>query len=440
MFGKAGLKTISIEKDYAGGVCLNVGCIPTKTLLKTTKVISYARHAKKYGINIDDKNITYDWKVMQERKTNVSATLEKGVEGLLKMNKVEFIKGKAEIIDRYNVKVGDRTFTTKLLVIASGSSARKLPVEGFDEGEKADIVIDSTGALSLKKVPKTLTIIGGGVIGLEFATIYKELGSDVTILEGGPTILGPMDGDIKKLVIKDLKENGIKVETEVKINKLDKGVVIYTSKDGKENKLKSEKVLVSIGRVPNNLSIDKSVGVKLGSRGEIEVNENLQTSVPNIFAIGDVVGQAMLAHTAYAHARVVNSFILGDGSVKLNKDRIPGCVYTYPEISSIGKTEEALKAEGIKYGKSIWQNQSLGKALADGSTNGFVKLLFEKEFGTILGAHIINDTSSDMIGEIALLMELEGTILELANTIHPHPSTSEGIWEAAMHGISQLKK
>ncbi len=440
MLGKAGLKTVCIEKKYAGGVCLNVGCIPTKTLLKTTKLINYGKHAAKYGISVDPSNITYDWKAMQERKTTVSSTLEKGVEGLLKMNKVEFIKGAAKIIDRYNVKVKSRVFTTKLIIIATGSSPRNLPVKGFDEGIKAGIVIDSTGALALKKVPKTLTIIGGGVIGLEFATIYNELGTKVTILEGGPSILGPMDGEVKKLVIKKLKDTGIAVETEVKINKLEKDLVHYTSKDGKDKKVKSEKVLVSIGRTPNNLSIDKTTDVKIGSRGEIEVNEHLQTSVDNIFAIGDVVGQAMLAHTAYAHARVVNSFLLEDAKVKYNKHRVPGCVYTYPEISSIGKTEEQLKAEGIAYGKSVWQNQSLGKALADGSTDGFVKLLFDKEFGILLGAHIINDTSSDMIGELALLMELEGTIWELANTIHPHPSTSEGIWEAAMHGLSQLKK
>ncbi|RTZ69159.1 MAG: hypothetical protein DSZ21_00425 [Tenericutes bacterium] len=290
---------------------------------------------------------------MQERKTTVSSTLEKGVEGLLKMNKVEFIKGAAKIIDRYNIKVKSRTFTTKLIIIATGSSPRNLPVKGFDEGIKAGIVIDSTGALALKKVPKTLTIIGGGVIGLEFATIYNELGTKVTILEGGPSILGPMDGEVKKLVLKKLKDTGIAVETEVKINKLEKDLVHYTSKDGKDKKVKSEKVLVSIGRTPNNLSIDKTTDVKIGSRGEIEVNEHLQTSVDNIFAIGDVVGQAMLAHTAYAHARVVNSFLLEDAKVKYNKHRVPGCVYTYPEISSIGKTEEQLKAEGVAYGKSV---------------------------------------------------------------------------------------
>ena len=439
---KLGYNVVAIEEEKAGGVCLNVGCIPTKTLLKTAKTYSHFKHADVLGIDVDVSKIKLNWKKMQERKTTVSGKLEKGVEYIIKAAKAKFVKGRAEIVDKHNVKVGKEVYTTKAIVIATGSSPIMLPLDGFDKGVKDGVIIDSTGALSLKEIPKKFAVIGGGVIGVEFATLFNELGSEVTILEGGPAILGPMDGEVKKLAEKMITGNGIKIEKNVKVKSFENGKVVYETADGKEVKLLVDNLLVSVGRRTNSMNLDETIGLKLGQRKEILVNESMQTSIDNIFAIGDVTGMSMLAHTAYKHAFVLKDFLNKKAIYKSTFDpfKVPAAVYTYPEISSIGKTEEQLKEDGTEYISSVWQNTSIGKALADDSTIGFTKLLVGKKYGQVLGAHIVNDTSSDTIAEIAVLMETEGTVYELANTIHPHPSLSEGVYEAALHAVEKLQK
>ena len=367
---------------------------------------------------------------MQARKAEVTAKLNKGVEMLLKGSKAELVYGEAEILDKHNVKVGDRTFTTKIIVIATGSSPVALPLDGFDAGRKAGQILDSSGALTLPSIPDSLAIIGGGVIGTEFASLYSELGTEVTILEGGPSILGPMDGEVKKLATKMMTDKGIKIRGNVKVKGFADGAVIF-EEAGKEVKLKVDYLLESVGRRPNNMGLDKTIGLEIGKRGEIVVDKNMQTSIDNIFAIGDVVGHAMLAHIAYRHAHVMVDFIKGH-KTSYNALQVPGCIYTTPEISMIGKTEEQLKEDGKPYLKGVFNNSFLGKALGDGETVGFTKLLIGKEHGEILGAHIVNTHSSDIIAEIAVAMKLESTIVELAETIHPHPSLSEGVYEAAV--------
>lgn len=435
---KSGLKTVVIEKFEAGGVCLNVGCIPTKALLKSAHVLDLIKHADTFGIDVDIKHLKLNWTKMLKRKDDVSISLRNGVEALLKASKAEFIKGNAEIIDRYNVKVGDRLFTTKIIVVSSGSSPIMLPLEGFKEAQDKGVLIDSTGALNLEAIPKSLVVIGGGVIGIEFASLYNELGSKVTVIEGGPSILGPLDKDVKKFVSNKLNEEGVNILTNAKVLSMEGNKVNYEV-DGKQFSVEGDKVLLSVGRRPNNLGLDKTLGIEIDKRGAILVNDYLQTSVDNVFAIGDVLGRSMLAHTAYKHAHVVVDFINGQHRT-WDMNKVPACVYTLPEVASIGKTEDQLIAENASYITSVWQNKNVGKVLADGDTEGFTKLLVTKETGEILGAHIINKNASDMIAEIATLMELEGTVFELADTIHPHPSISEVIYEAAMHAKLKLAK
>ena len=439
LLGKQGFKVVAVEKEKAGGVCLNVGCIPTKTLLKGTKVLQTIKEAEFYGIDIDIKSIKLNWKKMQARKVMVSETLSKGVEMIIKGAKAQYVAGEAIILDKHNVKVEDKVYTTKIIVLAAGSEPvmlNKLP--GFQDSIDAEHLIDSTQALELDKIPNELVIIGGGVIGVEFAVLYSELGTKVTILEGGPSILGPLDGEVKKYATDYLTKQGVNIITNARVNAMDGQTVKYEL-DGKPATIKGDKILLSVGRRPLTLGVEKNLGVLVNDRGGIEVNADMQTSVSNIFAIGDVVGKSMLAHTAYKHAHILARAIEGVHT-NLDMNAIPACVYTHPEIAVIGQTEEQLKENKVEYIKSVWQNTHVGKTLADGHTEGFTKLLVSKTTGEILGAHIINDTASDMIAELAAVKELEGTVYELAATIHPHPSISEAIYEAAVHAVEQLKK
>ena len=436
---KAGLKTVVVEKEKAGGVCLNVGCIPTKALLKSAAVLEMINKSAFYGLDLKG-SVSLNWKQMQKRKSEVVDKLVSGVEFLMKSVKAELVKGEAEVIDKHNVKVGNRLFTTKIIILATGSTPIMIPLPGFQKAQKDGLLIDSTGALNLPKIPKSLTVIGGGVIGVEFAVLYAELGTKVTILEGGPSILGPLDNDVKKFANDLLKEKGIEVLTNAKVTKITAGAVKYDY-EGKTGSVKSEKVLLSVGRRPNNLGLDKTIGLAVDQRGAIKVNSRMQTSINNIFAIGDATGQSMLAHSAYKHAHVVRSVLRQEGKIdEWDVNKVPACVYTHPEISMIGKTEEQLKAEGVQYVKAVYQNKNVGKVLSDGDEKGFAKLLIDKKHGEVLGAHIVNNNASDMIAEIATLMETEGTIYELVETVHPHPSISEVIYEAALHAIDQLEK
>lgn len=289
---------------------------------------------------------------MKKRKDEATNKLKNGVKMLLRGARAELIEGEAKILDQHNVEVNKRKLTTKVIILATGSSAIVLPLPGFADGYKKGTIIDSTAALNLKEIPKSLTVIGGGVIGMEFAMLYRELGADVTILEGSPAILGQMDEQVKQEALKMLAEKDITVKTKALVKEFKNGQIVYEH-DGKSNSIKAEKVLVSVGRRPNNLGLDKTLGLKLGKRGEFIVNENFQTSIPHIFAIGDCNAEIMLAHVAYRHAHVVRAFIAKKDKQVFNARRVPSCVYTHPEISSVGYTEEELKANGIDYIKSV---------------------------------------------------------------------------------------
>ncbi|RUO86852.1 dihydrolipoyl dehydrogenase [Spiroplasma endosymbiont of Megaselia nigra] len=427
-----GLKTLIIEKEYYGGVCLNVGCIPTKALLKSSKVYDMMKHADNYGIDVAKASAAPNWVKMQERKAKVVTQLTKGVEFLLKKNKVDLVKGEAKAIDKNTVEVAGKRYLCTNLIIATGSVSRGLPLPGFEQAEKAGYFISSTEALALPAIPKKLIIIGGGVIGIEFACLYHRLGTEVKILQGLDTILELLDKDIREELTKLLIKNKVKIETSVKIKAIKGKSVIYDNSDGKEVKLTSDYCLVSVGRTPVTTGFE-NIGLKIGERKNIEVDEQCKTNLPGVYAIGDVVGRAMLAHVASAQGILVIDSIKGK-NVKMNYNRIPSCIYSFPEVATVGITEEqAIKAK-IAYKAFKFPLSANGKAIADGETDGFVKILCDPKYGEILGAHIVAATATDMISGITASMETEGTIHELAKTVHPHPTLSEIIMEVA-HGL-----
>ncbi|MGZ9763054.1 dihydrolipoyl dehydrogenase [Mycoplasma sp. 5912] len=434
--GGAGLKTLIIEKEFWGGVCLNVGCIPTKALLKTTEVLSNIKHAHDFGIDgiID---VSVNWEKMHARKAGVVKQLTNGVQALMRMNKVKTILGTAKFIGAHEVEVDSKVYRGKNIIIATGSSDRKIPLPGFEEGYKSGKLITSKEAINLKNKPQSLTIVGGGVIGVEFAQVFSAAGTKVTILQNLPTVLAMLDKDIIKQVTADLKEAGVTVIANANTTKFENNKIFYTV-NGKEESIESELVLVSVGRVPESLGLEE-VGIKLGDRKQLLVDEFCKTNVDGVYGIGDVVGQSMLAHVAYRHAIVAVSNILKK-EVKYSSKTVPACVYTHPEIATVGLTEEQAKEQGKDFIVAKHQFTFIGKALAAHEEKGFAKFIIGKEFGEILGCHIIGGTATDLISEVVLAMDLESTIYEIASAIHPHPTFSEVLWEAARNAVHQLNK
>lgn len=427
--GKHGLSTLCIESANYGGVCLNKGCIPTKALLNCSKIQQYVLKASEFGVEgIDKSAITLDWDKIINRKNDVVKKLQLGVQGILKSAKVDSIVGEAKIVDQNTVSVNGELINFKDLIVATGSTPRKLNLPGFDIGYQEGKIITSDEALNLPRIPSKFTVIGGGVIGVEFAILFKEFGCDVTILQGVDRILEVLDKDISLEVSKLLLSKGVKIETSVNIKRYENGQVVY-EKDGHEFKNDFDYCLVSVGRTPTS-DIVKPLNIELAPNGSIITNEKMETSVKHIYAIGDCTSKVMLAHSAYKNAVVAVDNILNKPS-KMDLLKIPSCIYTHPQVASVGYTEEQLKDKGIKYFASKFQYSHLGKALADGKTFGFIKILVAQETGEILGCHIVGEQSSNYISEIALAMETECTINSIASTIHPHPTYAEIIWEVA---------
>jgi len=430
-----GLKTLIIEKEYYGGVCLNVGCIPTKTLLRTAKVYDdILTKAGNLGISIS-ATPTIDWTKTMDRKNNVVKKLTGGVKSLLTKNKVDQIIGEAKAIDKNHIEVNGKNYFTKNLIIATGSVPNALPLPGFDEARKAGIVLNSTGMLSIKELPKTLTIVGGGVIGVEFAGLFASLGTKVTIVQALSTILEMLDKDVIDLMTKELKSKyKINIITNAKVLEI-KDHELFFEVDGQKQSLVSDYVLESVGRKTVNIGFE-NIGLALTERKAIVVNEYLETNVDGVYAIGDVLGKVMLAHAA-SHAgivaanRIAMKANLKAEKLVMNFDRVPSNVYTHPEVSMIGKTEQQLKAAGTEYKAYKFPFAAVGKALADDDPTGFVKIMVDPKFKSILGAHIVGNRATDMISEFGAVIESEGTVSELASMIHPHPSMSEAIGEVA---------
>jgi dihydrolipoamide dehydrogenase len=433
-----GLKTACVESRGAlGGTCLNVGCIPSKSLLNLSENFYKAKKDfNQQGIEI--AGIKLNIEKMMSNKNKSIQVLTKGVEFLLKKNKVTYLKGKGVLFSKNDIVVfGNNNSRTNIkaknIVIATGSEVASLPSIEIDEKN----VVSSTGALSFEKVPKKLAVIGGGYIGLEMGSVWSRLGSDVTVIEFLDYITPGMDREVSNEFQKILTKQGIKFKMGSKVNavssKGDTVTINYTDiKNSKEEKIEVDKVLVAVGRKPytEGLNLEK-VGVKLDNKGRVEVNNKLQTSVENIFAIGDVIKGPMLAHKAEEEGIAVAEILAGQVG-HVNYDVIPGVVYTSPEVATVGKTEEQLKNESKSYKVGKFPFMANSRAKVNNETDGFVKILADSKTDKILGVHIIGPHCGDMIAEMALAMEFGASAEDIARTCHAHPTHTEAIKEAAL--------
>ena len=433
-----GLKTACVEsRGTLGGTCLNVGCIPSKSLLNLSENFHKAKKDfNKQGIEIDGIKLNIE-KMMLNKNKSIQV-LTKGVEFLFKKNKVTYFKGKGVLFSKNDIIVYEsnnkRTnITSKNIVIATGSAVASLP--GIEINEKN--IVSSTGALSFEKVPSKLAVIGGGYIGLEMGSVWSRLGSEVTVIEYLDYITPGMDREISNEFQKILSKQGIKFKMGSKVESVeDRGKsvkIIYTNvKNSKKEILEVEKVLLSVGRKPYTEGLNLSkVGIKKDSKGRIEVNNKLQTSVKNIYAIGDVIKGPMLAHKAEEEGIAVAEILAGQAG-HVNYDVIPGVIYTSPEVATVGKTEEQLKEENKSYKIGKFPFLANSRAKVNNETEGFVKILADSKTDKVLGVHIIGPHCGDMIAEMALAMEFGASSEDIARTCHAHPTHTEAIKEAAL--------
>lgn len=420
-----GKKTCVIEKEHYGGVCLNEGCIPTKTLLRSSEALKEVKESVKFGVvDAAVENAKLDMNKVQKRKRQVVSQLVGGVEGLLKANKVTMVNGLASFVDKNTIAVDGKKYSAENIIIATGSNVRTLPI---NISKKAN-VLTSKEALNLDYIPNDMVIIGGGVIGIEFAYFLNSLGTKVTVVEFLDRILPMVDAEITDQAMKLLTKEGIKIYTSSKVSEIKDDAVLF-EKDGKIIEVSATNVLMAVGRGANTdgLNLD-SVGVKT-VRGAIETNLKLETNVPNIYAIGDVNGKAMLAHTASMEGIIAVENICGHNK-EMDYSKIPSAIYTQPEIASVGLTEEQARAKhkNIKVGK--FPMLANGKAKVAGEEDGMIKVIIDGNLGEILGVHIFSIHATDMISEAVVAMNLEATAEEICNSIHPHPTVSEAIHEA----------
>lgn len=429
-----GAKVTLIEKEYLGGTCLNVGCIPTKALLNTAELFSETKMFQQIGIDAQGQ-IKVNWNKLQERKNTAVKQLVSGVKGLLMVNKVEVIKGTAEIIDNNTVKVCGNDEVKKEIkvdniIIASGSLPFIPPIEGTN----LPGVIDSTGALSLDKLPEKIVIIGGGVIGVEFATIFNSLGCKVTIVEMLPHILPPVDREMANLVRKDLIKLGVKIYNNAKVTGITKSnetLDVSVKLENEDISISADNVLVAVGRKGNTegLNLDH-VGIN-SHKGFIQVDEHMETNIQGIYAIGDCIGGIMLAHVASEEGITAVENIMGNNK-SMDYKSIPSCVYIKPELASVGLTEEQAKDQGYEYNVGRFPLMANGKAIVMNHEEGMVKILADKKYGQVLGMHIYGERATDLIAEGALAINMEATTDEIINTVHAHPTISEALKETAL--------
>lgn len=431
-----GLKTACVEsRETLGGTCLNVGCIPSKAMLHASELYHEAHSGalEKFGIKLTGAKL--DLKQMHAEKSKAVEELTGGIEFLFKKNKVEWLKGRGAFESANSVKIGDKTVTAKKIIIATGSSVTPLP--GVDIDNSKHVVVDSTGALELPKVPNHMVVIGGGVIGLELGSVWLRLGAKVTVVEYLDQILPGMDGDIRKDSARIFKKQGFDIKTGTKVTGVTvKGkkatLTVEPAKGGDAETIEADAVLVAIGRKPNTdgLALEKA-GLETNKHGQIEVGHDFQTAVKGVYAIGDVTPGPMLAHKAEDEGIAAAEFVAGQQGI-VNHDLIPGVVYTYPEIASIGKTEEEVKESGVAYkvGKFPFAGNSRAKTNRD--TDGYVKVIAEADSDRVLGAHIISSLAGTLVSQITQAMEFGATSEDIAYTCHPHPTHSEAVKEAAM--------
>src|SRR6476469_9461955 len=434
--GQLGLKTVCVEMDKTlGGTCVNVGCIPSKALLTSSEHYEWARlHSAEHGVKIE--GVSADLPTMMKRKDAVVLQNTKGVEFLFKKNKVEWAKGRGTLKagNVVDVTADDGTTTTyqaKNVIIATGSVPIELPFLQFDEQR----VLSNIGALKIPEVPKHLIVIGGGVIGLELGSVWRRLGAKVTVVELFPTILPGNDEDVIKDAEKTFKKQGLTLRTGSKVTggKRDGNkVTIEIEKDGAKETLEADYVLVSVGRRPSTNGIDAAgLGLALGKRGEITVDDQMRTNIPNVFAIGDAVGGKLLAHKAEEEGVIAAEVIAGH-KVHMDYKSMPSVVYTWPEIATVGLAEHEVKASGKKYKVGKFPFSANGRARSMAETLGFVKFIADEATDELLGCHIIGANASDLIQEVVLAFEYRGSSEDIGITVHSHPTLGEAVKEAPL--------
>lgn len=431
-----GLKVAIIEKySTLGGTCLNVGCIPSKSLLDSSHHYYDAiKHFEEHGILVDTPKI--DFQKMIGRKATVVEQTTGGINYLMDKNQIKVYQGVGSFVDKTHVKISkndgsDETIEGKNIIIATGSKPANLPFITLDK----ERIITSTEALKLPEIPKHLLVIGGGVIGLELGSVYKRLGAEVSVIEYMNSIVPGMDADISKELQKVLKKQGLKFFTNHGVSSVERNgdeiTVKATNKKGDEVEFKGDYCLVSVGRKAYTEGLGlENIGIEVNERDQIQTNDHLQTNIPNIYAIGDVVKGAMLAHKAEEEAVVVAETIAGQ-KPHINYNLIPGIVYTWPEVAAVGKTEQELKAENIEYNSGKFSMRALGRSRASGDIDGFVKVLADKNTDEVLGVHIVGARAADLIMEAAVAMEYRASAEDLARICHGHPTYSEAMKEAA---------
>jgi len=435
-----GMKVGVVEKENLGGICLNWGCIPTKALLKSAQVFEYASHAADYGVMAND--VKPDFEKMIARSRDVASNMSKGIEFLFKKNKIEVINGFGKLIGKGKVEVTDsdgktQEVTAKHIILATGARSRELPNLKQDGGK----IIGYRQALSLPKQPKSMVVVGSGAIGSEFAYFYNSIGTQVTLVEYMPNIVPVEDEEVSKTLERAFKKNKIKVMTNASVDAVDTSgdlckVTIKTKKG--EEVVEAEIVLSAVGITPNTEGIGlEEVGVEM-ENGRVKVDEYYRTNVEGVYAIGDIIPGPALAHVASAEGIACVEKIAGMDVHPINYKNIPGCTYTNPEVSSVGMTEKAAQEAGyeIKVGKFPFT--ASGKATAAGMRDGFVKLIFDAKYGELLGAHMIGGNVTEMIAEMVVARNLETTGHELIKSIHPHPTMSEAIMEAAAAAYGEV--
>jgi dihydrolipoamide dehydrogenase len=436
-----GLKTAIVERENLGGICLNWGCIPTKALLKSANVFEYIQHAADYGISVSNQKA--DFSAMIKRSRDVAGGMSNGIAFLMKKNKIDVIKGSGKLKAGRKIDVTGEdgktvSYEAKSIIIATGARSRELPNIKQD-GKK---IIGYREAMSLPTQPKSIVVIGSGAIGVEFAYFYNAIGTKVTVVEYLPNIVPVEDEEVSKQLERSFKKQGIEIMTEASVESVDaKGAgckVKVKTKKGEEKILECDVVLSAVGITANieNIGLEE-VGIVI-DKGRILVNEFYQTNIPGYYAIGDIVPGPALAHVASAEGIICVEKIAGHHPEPLDYKNIPGCTYCSPEVASVGMTEKQAKEAGIEIKVGKFPFSASGKASASGAKDGFVKLIFDAKYGELLGGHMIGSNVTEMIAEIVAIRKLETTGHELIKTVHPHPTMSEAIMEAAAAAYGEV--
>lgn len=436
-----GLNVGVVEKENLGGICLNWGCIPTKSLLKSAQAMEYAKHAADYGVSISGE-IKPDFEAMVKRSRGVADGMSKGIQYLFTKNKIEEINGYGRLVDKNSVEVTDETgkrtlHSAKNIILATGARSRELPNLEQD-GEK---IIGYREAMTLPKQPKSMVVVGSGAIGSEFAYFYQSIGTDVTLIEFLPNVVPNEDEEVSKTLERSFKKMKMKVLTSSSVESVDTSgklckVTVKTKKG--EEIIEAEIVLSAVGIAPNieNIGLE-DLGIVL-EKGKVKVNEYYQTNVETVFAIGDIIAGPALAHVASAEGIICVEKIAGLNPHPIDYSNIPGCTYTSPEVASVGMTEQKAKEAGYELKVGKFPFSASGKASAAGQKDGFVKLIFDAKYGELLGAHLIGANVTEMIAELVVAKKLEITGHELIKSIHPHPTMSEAIMEAAAAAYGEV--